>query len=1125
MIASCAVCTRARVSDTCHWCDITRGLPAAVLCNHGAVALLRGRVRVRELGVEAARNALRTALQTWSGSLAFIEWHNKRASRTGTDENPNTLGVVHTLTMPALKERFRAYANRVVPKGTGRCVAYSVSSYGGSSDAEAKARTALFMDCDGRGEGATLMRLLEEFGAAHLIARRKQNHHLIIPLAEHVLVNEESKHMHRDEWAFVLGVFSELAEFAIDGGTEKKPTPTALGYDISSAQRYSQLEYLYTRREQSDAAPSITAHEGLALNIQLFLANCGYAPPAAPPRKIRPRTSAVRAWTSSEEAPPADAAPWIRALFDAGMLGKRLNGKGFVCVCPLASEHTERDHSETSTIVHDDGRLLCLRSGGHLHGRMDEARNAMPASVQHHFDTAGQARLRAMLEEEQPPAHPREDAAALLESAIRNGASTKGEVLVVQAPTGIGKSHATRAAAAASHEAWLLSGPSHRLLEQNRDAFKEQHNQPASLRRGVLRVVNADGSPACKLFDIAVQVQEAGASVPDVLCKGCKHEQGCPATQTEAPERVEFLPHAMLHQRLKKKEYGARIVADETPALLEPVHLGPVDFQRLHRAAHAKAPAERAPFVGGWRVVVRPWLAIMRAVMEHGGLAEATRAALDNETGDELIAAAVHRATTIRVEKRRVHDQSKADRFEQLCQAIPPTLGDTFAKACAAMVMCGRPRLHSEKRLEDCEENERARLIALLASANALYATAEAWQAVRGDARGVRCYALTTEARTLREFGGVVLDATPTIPLLEAVFPRVRVVRIGAMDGADCTREVHYREGATRSQWCPRGSMVRWDRVEAVLLQALERLRKSTAKRVLVVTYATIETALQNNAPASVKRTIDEFRQEGYVLEFAHYGPGIRGLDAWAAFDAFVTLGDPWADVEAVHELCAAANADHERVALAMARADLAQAHGRARDPQRTSAALHLHFGAIAPEGWSASNTVIVCVGRGRKAVQAMSAADFAAAVSARGGVRAAAAWLGVEPSTVSRWAKGTRSVPESIVERMRGAVLPQFPVREFFSTGQSGNSPPAAPAAHPTRTPATPARYEYRCTASGEWETRAIVATRAPWERTDGEQPWVSVPADVIPPDVLERWGLPSSSSPSNAGVTTGTG
>lgn len=1108
MSTTCIECGRPRVAEVCAWCEITAPLPRSVLGNAAAAALLRGRVRVREMGVDAAKAALANALQPWCGSLAFIEWSNKRASRTGSNENPNRLGEVHTLTMPELSRRFTAYAQRVVPKGTGRCVAYSIARYGGSSDAEAIARTAIFMDCDGRGEGAALMRLLEECGVAHLVSRRKANHHLVLPLAAHVAVQEASKQAHTDAWAFALGVFSELANFAVDGGTDEKPTPTMLGYDTSSAHRYSQLEYLYTRREQGDAAPSVSAREGLAVNFTRLLEQFGYAAPLAPPRKVRPRTIATRAWTAMEEAPPADAAPWVRALFDAGMLGRRVGNKGFVCVCPLAHEHTEHDHSDTSTVVLDEGSLVCQRGGGHLRGRMEEARNAMPASVQHYFDTAGQARLRAMLEDEQPQPRGREEAAQLLEETIRTAVCAPGEVLVVQAPTGLGKSHATRAAAATGEDAWLLTGPSHRLLEQNRDAFQATHQQPASLRRGVLRVLNEDGTPACKLFALALRVQEAGASVPEVLCKGCPHEKDCIAIKTEAPERVEFLPHAMMQQRLKKKDYAARIVADETPALLRPVHLGPSDFQRLHRAAHTKVAAERAPFVGSWRTVVRPWLAIMRAVMECGGLAEATRAALNNEHGDELIAAAVFRATTRRGEKRRVRDAEREARFHQLREAIPSTLGEDFAKACAAMVLCGRPRLSEKTRLEDCDANEQARLIALLSSANALYATAEAWQAVRGDARGVRCHALTSEARTLRSHGGVVLDATPTLPLLEAVFPKVRVVRIGAADGAACTREIHYREGATRSQWSPRGGMVRWDRVLAVLEQALARLRKADAKRVLVVTYTNIETALNSAPPAKVKAALEAFCGEGREIAFRHYGPGIRGLDEWSAFDAFVTLGDPWADVDGVHELCAAANADPERVSVAFARADLAQAHGRARDPQRTTPATHLHYGAIAPEGWSASNTTIVCVGRGRKAAHAMSAAEFDALVRDRWGtVRAAAAWLGVEASTVTRWATGARGVPETIAARLREGPLPESPTEKTSLTGQSGNSPRAPhPSPTPPRIPATPARYEYRCTPSGQWETRALVATAAPWERREGEQPWVPIPPHVVPPEVLSR-------------------
>jgi hypothetical protein len=158
------------------------------------------------------------------------------------------------------------------------------------------------------------------------------------------------------------------------------------------------------------------------------------------------------------------------------------------------------------------------------------------------------------------------------------------------------------------------------------------------------------------------------------------------------------------------------------------------------------------------------------------------------------------------------------------------------------------------------------------------------------------------------------------------------------------------------------------------------------------------------------------------VFDVAYYGNN-RGLDAWMGFDGFATLGDAWPDLgKAEEEAEALELADIDGAILGKARAELEQAHGRARDTSRSAPAWHLHLGSVAPTSWHTSNTRIERTLPGRpKAASAMPAAEFSAAGNALGWtMRSGATALGRSKSDMQRWYAGVRGIPAAIAERVR---------------------------------------------------------------------------------------------------------
>lgn len=243
-------------------------------------------------------------------------------------------------------------------------------------------------------------------------------------------------------------------------------------------------------------------------------------------------------------------------------------------------------------------------------------------------------------------------------------------------------------------------------------------------------------------------------------------------------------------------------------------------------------------------------------------------------------------------------------------------------------------------------------------------------------------------------------------------------------------------------------SQPNWPRIVPWLARGLADARAAGTRRLLFVTYKPIVERLDESP--EVAKLVAAWRANGRELELAHYG-AVRGLNRWAAFDACLTIGDPWPSKPTAQDTADALGlGNFDTAYIAAARGELAQVHGRLRDVRRTTPAWHGHFGQLAPAGWG-PNTVVITFPLGRPpAEQAPGVQErFRSYVARVGGVRAAARTLGVAAGTVGDWQSGRRAIPRRISDRLLAelprddGVFAEVPSEEkTTSIGSSANTP-----------------------------------------------------------------------------------
>lgn len=662
------------------------------------------------------------------------------------------------------------------------------------------------------------------------------------------------------------------------------------------------------------------------------------------------------------------------------------------------------------------------------------------------------------------PVLPLEETTRRLEEALRRAPDG---LTLIQAGCGLGKTRAAEKIAAeraatpyATKEAQGLRAPpfsktslsvdKHALARQVVEHLGEVGTQ-AGRHFGPLSLRDEAGKPVCRFHEVGEALVAGGLSIKLELCEGrgrrpCPFAQECPARAGyEGPERprVRVGPHALMDSLDAGAGGSGLLVIDEPPSPLETLVFSLKDLE----SALAAFPA----FQGDYTAALRPLLETMRAwLMEGENVGETT-------TFEEVVKRWSAKVSNEVIEEaRRWSKQPQGDPLQ--CAEHAPVDEDQGETPPVRWE-------YLEMAREDAARARRLGQAARVLGAMHHGAMSQVPVAVRLESRGRGRLLHITRIRpelvaALRREGSVaVLDAG--VDLWAPVYAKIvgytpSLLRFHAPDGAPIERTILRLRSATRTHWCPHGTLQVASSLETAVRLALQWALETPGNGVLaLISIPTVELALQaalGTDDALVERRWRDQEQDPAVLAevrrklgpylrqwpgrilFGHYG-ALRGLDGMAEADNLVTLGDPWVNLGDVRNDCAFLGLDDwEARYEAICRGELEQAHGRLRTVHRQRPGRALHVGAIAPGGplWSSEHVRVVPVEQQLAASRAaMSAAEFAEAVKRKGGVRPAARWLGIDPGEVSRMARGQRAVSAKAAETVRAESPEASPATE----------------------------------------------------------------------------------------------
>jgi hypothetical protein len=654
------------------------------------------------------------------------------------------------------------------------------------------------------------------------------------------------------------------------------------------------------------------------------------------------------------------------------------------------------------------------------------------------LDEATATRREARVREQArsaPPAPSLTESMAALTAAIRDAPDG---LTVISAECGIGKTNAAIGVAAERakkpHASPKAKGQ--RAPPQSKTAVSVDKNalaiQIASdlagrgtpVRRvfGPLSVVREDGTPECRLHEVARPLVEGGQPMQFVLCKECEHREVCAARDgADGPDdaRVAVGPHALLGELDGFAGTTGLLVIDEPPAALETVVLRRHDF--------ADARDRLDAFEGGYALAMRP---VVEAFDRWIDIAEADVAA-DPATA---LAQAVGAA-----EAGALVDGATGAMPEGRLSKAPPIH--------KAEIHVAKQTVSYAKQLGNASRVLGALHHALTSGDRVAMRVEE-----RGDASALVITLPQTDlARALKRRGSVVVtDANSEmhLPVFEKIVGYApRFHRFSAPDGAPIARTLLRCRAATRKGWFARGR-VALDAVASAMRAALDWAREDPACRRLGLTTMRLlrlhlEAAWRPDGepPDELSKAIVAEAREtlGPILRswpgeiiFGHYG-AVRGLNSMADVDALITLGDPWphlGDARNDAAFLGLAQAWQQRLE-AMCRAELEQAQGRIRPVHRARPGRALHVGTVLPSGygWTSGSVEMRAMPRGpRSETAGVSSDQFRALVERVGGVRVAARHLGCGPSSVSRYCSGERPVPQEVLSALEVFPVPYKP-------------------------------------------------------------------------------------------------
>jgi hypothetical protein len=560
-----------------------------------------------------------------------------------------------------------------------------------------------------------------------------------------------------------------------------------------------------------------------------------------------------------------------------------------------------------------------------------------------------------------------EDVGARLVSAVE-----KHRAVVLRATYGAGKTHtlARYIATTPTPGRVIVVVPRHENARAWVAALAAAGESDVAYHASVVKRRDDEGRRHCD-NKVALKVYRHGGDVARDVCPSCPRMATCPAynARPDAKARVHVLPREMIEKVGVTDE--DLVVCDDAAVDLVAWHrLRVREIRRLTNADERILPKGQAWFLRIFLDALQagPWGAEERA-------REALRGASPDLPSDALRFVAARLVEGQR--SPRLPPEVLAERGEELGDAL--------------------------------RDVSRLRHVMRFASAYADGAEVcwtEDTRTVHGE---------SAVARLLRTHGGrlIVLDAAANVEELRALRSDLHVERLDVDDAGDATRLLLFAKNTTRTAL--REERQRRQLLDLWLGAVLPRLTARRAKRPVFVVYKLLEAELRTH-PAIVAWCADDPRRE---VRVAHYG-ALRGSNRFRRCDAVVTLCDPWLNGDDVTGRADWLGVDEPGYRVALATAELGQAHGRSRSVRRARRLTHIHVGRLAPDGWAAGVVVEPLGGPPERSLGTAERIEFRALVGALGGNRAVAALLGCSSSAVAGWAGGSRGLPRDVLQRVR---------------------------------------------------------------------------------------------------------
>jgi hypothetical protein len=815
-----------------------------------------------------------------------------------------------------------ALANQVLPKEKAPGIIHGDSG-GSRYKADVKTSSALVIDSDKQLlPFEDIDAMLGKLPYRYLFTWRSGKFHLVLPLAAPITVDPDGIRERREVG---VGFFEDVLDRELDYTTA-----------VANA-----LLHPYTRQTEADHV-EVRIGEGPAFDLDEVLAERGYR--ARTPRKRSdPGAGTYGQWHDFSlkvvEALKAKGC-WLDAPARNGRVAVR---------CPFHPE-SSRGPGDTSTILFaESGWLFCSHNRCHFRtqyeylDKLGLAEGDIPAG------------LRLLLEAAATPRVSLEEASRRIRLALMSARPYERTATVVRVTTGAGK---TRAAAefldGYCSPRWdaetgdvipgrsaFFATPTNALLREVSERVHVEHRTVT----GVLAVLNDEGSPACRKHDTARRLQQSGGDIHRLMCSPCEYREGCLAREgrVRGEGALTLTNHTLLPSLVREAADGGRvplIVWDESPPFVEVVRITFSELEWLldrfdfeddpRRPVNLARLQEVTAFGERYRVAMRPLIEVLRRMRGGVGLAEAAES---------------YAATRLA--------ESQLARAESMLGI--PAAGAAWDRIRA--VAAGSNRVNAaDLGFDQLSETNQEVVLRAERLASAVVSVLRDGARFFENPGALEVAYLTPAGRLWRDFGGVLLDATAPIHDLRAIRADAEVVDIAVEDaGTGSERVMAFVPRLGRSHLAQDPTR-RLESFGAVANHVSRWVRRAGAKRVLVLTYKPFLEEVRAAVAGAVDGTV--------AVEAHHYGD-TRGYDGWfqRGFDTFVTVGDPYSNIvteDRVYDTLGVTGVSIDDYCAYRARAEAAQAHGRARDPVAAKTGggrLHLHYGRLPPLGWDGKNT------------------------------------------------------------------------------------------------------------------------------------------------------------------------